>query len=337
MPTGTRFVPRPRPARCQAPPRTRVRGINHLDHDPAPFRPAIRPLGSISLGCAIRGATGTSSRARAWSIGQAAARLPAPIRGPLGRLAWRAYARFVAWRTRHEPEVDGGGLPIPPTRLRVLVVRGTYAGSFLSSGHAEALAIAILAHNHGSPVDEMGAILDFGCGCGRVARHWANLEGPEIYGSDYDPELTEWCDSNIPFMRARVNGLEPPLPFDARFDLIYAISVFTHMTEELQRAWIAEFTRALTPGGLLIFTTHGRRYVGRLSRRERLAFERGRVVTRFAEAAGSNACATYNPEPSVAGMLSGLERLESLTEGVPGIASFSPLRNQDVHVARKTY
>ncbi len=30
MPTGTRFVARPRPARCRAPSRTRLRGINHL-------------------------------------------------------------------------------------------------------------------------------------------------------------------------------------------------------------------------------------------------------------------------------------------------------------------
>ena len=56
--------------------------------------------------------------------------------------------------------------------------------------------------------------LDFGCGCGRVLRHWAGLEGPAIHGSDYYERLVGWCAANLPFVTASVNDLAPPLRYD---------------------------------------------------------------------------------------------------------------------------
>jgi SAM-dependent methyltransferase len=52
--------------------------------------------------------------------------------------------------------------------------------------------------------------------------------------------------------------MNPPLPFeDASFDLVYSISVFTHLDEEMQDAWLNELKRVLRPGGILIITVHG--------------------------------------------------------------------------------
>ena len=97
---------------------------------------------------------------------------------------------------------------------------------------------------------------------------------------------------------------------DETFDLIYAISVFTHLTEELGRAWIAELRRLLRPGGLLMFTVHGRACLPYLTRRERAGYERGELIVQFAEAAGANICAAYHPEPYVERLTSDFEVLE---------------------------
>ena len=105
---------------------------------------------------------------------------------------------------------------------------------------------------------KLNAVLDFGCGCGRIARHWASLEGPEFFGCDYNQEFVDWCTSNLPFLTVRSNQLEPPLPYDAEcFNLVYAISVFTHLSEPKQSEWMSELRRVLQPGGLLLFTTKG--------------------------------------------------------------------------------
>src|SRR5947208_884804 len=82
--------------------------------------------------------------------------------------------------------------------------------------------------------------------------------------------------------RSEVNGLAPPLAFDdASFDLVYALSVFTHLTGDLQVAWRDELRRVLRPGGRLLITTHGRSYVPRLDVEERERFESGELVVRW--------------------------------------------------------
>jgi len=94
-----------------------------------------------------------------------------------------------------------------------------------------------------------------------------------------------------------VNGIEPPLAFrDDSFDLVYALSVFTHLTADLQLAWRDELRRVLKPGGRLLVTTHGDSYVPRLDAAERARFEAGELVVRWGEVAGSNLCSAYHPE-----------------------------------------
>ena len=100
-----------------------------------------------------------------------------------------------------------------------------------------------------------------------------------------------------PFARFERNTLAPPLDFDDEsFDLVYALSVFTHLTAELQLAWRDELLRVLRPGGLLLLTTHGRSYVPRLDADERARFERGELVVRWGDVPGTNLCSAYHPE-----------------------------------------
>jgi cyclopropane fatty-acyl-phospholipid synthase-like methyltransferase len=162
---------------------------------------------------------------------------------------------------------------------------------FLRSGRAAYDAIAANV-----PLEEIEAVLDFGCGCGRVLRYWQNHDGTAA-GTDRDAGAVEWCRSHLPFARVDRNGLAPPLAYDDdSFDLAYALSVFTHLTEELQAAWRDELRRVLRPGGRLLLTTHGRSYVPRLEREERERFERGELVVRWGELPGSNLCSAYHPE-----------------------------------------
>ena len=109
----------------------------------------------------------------------------------------------------------------------------------------------------GKPLHAFGRTLDWGVGCGRVARHFGSEGATALTGCDIDRDNVEWCNQHLPgaFVACR---LSPPLPFaNASFDLIYGISVFTHMREPMQMRWLGELARVSAPGCLLMMTIHG--------------------------------------------------------------------------------
>jgi SAM-dependent methyltransferase len=226
--------------------------------------------------------------------------------------AFRAYELAVSIRPARVRTIAGP--PLPPRRLMVRVA-GTADGDwFLRSGRAAYDAITAAV-----PFDEAAAVLDFGCGCGRVLRYWSDHDGP-VHGSDRDGPAVQWCRRNLPFARLERNGLAPPLPYaDETFDLVYALSVFTHLTEELQTAWRDDLHRVLRPGGRVLLTTHGASYLTRLEEGERARFARGELVVRWGDLPGSNLCSAYHPERYVRETLAqnfDLERIEP--EGARG-------------------
>jgi SAM-dependent methyltransferase len=245
---------------------------------------------------------------------------------------YRAYEWARSRRGPQDGEVHAGGLPVPPPRLRVEVAGTPGLEWFLDSGRQQADIIRAAAERNGSPLEAVGSLLDFGCGCGRVLRHWAGLDGPQIFGSDYNEGLAGWCAANLPFATVSVNELAPPLRFeDGQLGFVYAISVFTHLPHDLERAWIDELNRVVRPGGLLLVTTHGDSYADRLDAAEHADYDSGEAVVRWPSVAGSNLCTTFHPERYVRERLApGLELLEHTPDGgtVGG-------RQQDLVVFRK--
>jgi SAM-dependent methyltransferase len=102
-------------------------------------------------------------------------------------------------------------------------------------------------------------VLDFGCGAGRTLRHFLDEAAvAEIWGCDIDAASVEWLQQALgPPLHVVQNGEGPPLPFDdGSFDLIYALSVFTHITD-LWSEWLVDLHRVLAPDGLLLATFLG--------------------------------------------------------------------------------
>jgi SAM-dependent methyltransferase len=237
--------------------------------------------------------------------------------------AWRAYEALLARRTATGAGATAttgrDGLPLPPPALMLSVAGTTDAAWFQEGGPRAVEALREILARRGLSLEQKGAILEFGCGCGRVLRHLRGLPGA-VHGSDWNARAVAWCRSALPFARFEVNRLAPPLPYaDASFDLVYALSVFTHLGEDLQRPWMDELQRVLRPGGHLVLSTHGQRYADELPPRERARFAAGGFLVRRAAGAGTNLCSAFHPEAYLRGEFSrGWELLELVPEGARG-------------------
>lgn len=232
-------------------------------------------------------------------------------------------------RVRQEGAPDG--LPIPPGHL-IFLVSGTRGVEwFLRSGSAAADSMRTVMARSGTPLETLGRVLDFGCGCGRVLRHWHEMDGPELNGCDYNPRLIQWVSNHLPFVDVATNGIRPPLPYEPEsFDLVYALSVFTHFTESLQDAWMQELHRVIRRDGFLVITTHGDRHADELTAAEKERYREGKMVVRDNPFAGTNICAAYHPNAYVRRVLA---RDFDIVAFHPEGATGNP--HQDLYLLRK--
>lgn len=125
-------------------------------------------------------------------------------------------------------------------------------------------------------------VLEIGCGCGRTCFALSEiLNDGNFVGMDIEKTSLQACQKNPLFIRkqfhfdylnVRNDEYNPTGEHDARsykfpynreeFDVIFLVSVFTHMLTDDVKNYISEISRMLKPGGVCMFTTflmdHGR-------------------------------------------------------------------------------
>lgn len=164
---------------------------------------------------------------------------------------------------------------------------------YAESGAATAAALVALVERFGAAGPPRAA--DWGCGLARVLRHLPPAW--ERSGFDYNRRAIAWCRDHIAGAVFAENDLMPPLPAEARsFDVVYALSVFTHLSERSHDAWADEIARVLAPGGLFLGAFHMAPPEDQLLPDERRRFEEGRLVTRERVLEGGRTFTAFHPE-----------------------------------------
>ncbi|MGB9185388.1 MAG: class I SAM-dependent methyltransferase [Solirubrobacteraceae bacterium] len=153
---------------------------------------------------------------------------------------------------------EAGADPLPPRRLRARA-GAPGATEYLAGGRRAAQELADGLRSTGRDPERLRSVLDFGCGAGRVLPHIARLcPGAHCVGCDVDRAAVEWAGAHRPAGDWFVSSFEPPLPFaPERFDLVYSVSVFSHLGRGLQERWLRELRRILAPGGVALLSVHG--------------------------------------------------------------------------------
>jgi ubiquinone/menaquinone biosynthesis C-methylase UbiE len=156
-------------------------------------------------------------------------------------------------------KIKNSNYKLPPQYLAYDAYSAPDWNFYKISGEETALALSKIAEHQ---LKNNGAthVLEWGCGPARVVRHLHNTFGKDskVYGCDYNAETIKWCKKHIPDVTFVLNDLLPPLPFESStFNFVYAISVFTHLSESVSKKWIDELYRVTRPGGVLVISTNG--------------------------------------------------------------------------------
>jgi SAM-dependent methyltransferase len=100
-------------------------------------------------------------------------------------------------------------------------------------------------------------MLDFGCGAGRVLQCFIH-QNFALSACDVDKTAIAYLQRAFPSVRSAVSHDQPPLMYqNGQFDVVYSVSVWTHLPPHLQIPWLLEMDRILAPGGLALLTTIG--------------------------------------------------------------------------------
>jgi SAM-dependent methyltransferase len=169
-------------------------------------------------------------------------------------LPFDAEGPYVVSMKPREVEFADGGLPVPPKGLWQRW--GLTLDSYLEGGRRDVETMLETVAVASGVDDRIERILDFGCAEGRMLRHLHDSKR-ELWGVDINAERVAWGQQHLsPPLRFATTSTAPHLPFsDGYFDLIYAVSVFTHIGE-LGDAWFLELLRVARPGGHIYLTIH---------------------------------------------------------------------------------
>jgi SAM-dependent methyltransferase len=131
--------------------------------------------------------------------------------------------------------------------------------------------------------DSLEAVMEVGCGYGRIVRELAKcLPASRIFVSDV-------IDGGARFTAAEF-GVQKVPPIEragdqlkGRFDLIYLLSVYTHLRRDMVATNLRGVAAALKPGGVAVITVHGQGSAERAERYEQYWLDRARLLQALAQ------------------------------------------------------
>ena len=189
-------------------------------------------------------------------------------------LQWLAgLARYAAFRLRLRRANRlhaAGASALPPPMLRYRVHGALDESTYETVGRIVAITLRDCLERHGVGWQHL-EVLDFACGPGRVMTQLKGLAPTcRFHGSDIDAEAIAWAREHLRDVgEFATNAALPPTEFPGeRFDVIYSVSLFTHLDEAAQDAWLREMARLLRPGGFFVASVHGRLATGSCSAAE---------------------------------------------------------------------
>ena len=101
------------------------------------------------------------------------------------------------------------------------------------------------------------SMLEFASGYGRVTRHWkAVLPQADVDACDVHDDAVAFL-ARMGCRACPSSAVPEELALKRRYDVVFALSFFTHMPRTTWARWLGALARRMVSGGIMVFTTHG--------------------------------------------------------------------------------
>ena len=115
-----------------------------------------------------------------------------------------------------------------------------------------------ILNRSGVSLPQVGSLLDFACGHGRLTRFLVHrLNRNRITVSDINKEAVDFVCRTFPVKGFYSVGTPEELSHDGCYDVIFVGSLFSHFPVTIWASWLSRLYGMLTKNGVLVFSTHG--------------------------------------------------------------------------------
>lgn len=129
---------------------------------------------------------------------------------------------------------------------------------YLADGWRTLSELMVLLEAVDRPLLKTGRFLEFANGHGRFTRHLVKALGASrVTVSDVVPDAVDFSCKTFG-VQGFVSSVQPEaVQWPQRYDVVFVLSLFSHLPRRTWLRWLERLYDALAPGGLLVFSTHG--------------------------------------------------------------------------------
>lgn len=129
---------------------------------------------------------------------------------------------------------------------------------YLADGWRTLSELMLLLESVDQPLLKMPRVLEFASGHGRFTRHLAKALGAsKVVVSDVVPDAVDFSCRTFGVQGFASHSVPEQVSWPGQFDLVFVLSLFSHLPRSTWGRWLQALYAAVAPGGLLVFTTHG--------------------------------------------------------------------------------
>lgn len=129
---------------------------------------------------------------------------------------------------------------------------------YLADGWRTLSELMVLLEAVDQPLLKTARVLEFASGHGRFTRHLVKAIGAErVAVSDVVPSAVDFSCSTFGVDGFPSASVPEKVEWPARYELVFVLSLFSHLPRSTWSRWLKVLYEAVAPGGLLVFSTHG--------------------------------------------------------------------------------
>lgn len=129
---------------------------------------------------------------------------------------------------------------------------------YLADGWRTLAELMLLLERADRPLARIDAVLEFASGHGRFTRHLVKAIGAErVTVSDVVADAVDFSRRAFGVQGFVSHAVPEQLAWPRRYDLVFVLSLFSHLPRATWGAWLARLWDMVAPGGVLVFSTHG--------------------------------------------------------------------------------